>query len=62
MANCGGEWKNETLKNGDLVWVPVDSGAKQICKERGIPYIVLMKNDQVQESLPALNQQFTKQV
>ena len=62
MANVGGEWKCETLKNGDLVWTPVDEGAKQICKERGIPYQVLMKNDQVKESLPAINQQFTKQV
>lgn len=60
MSEVGGEWRNKKLPNGDLIWEPVDSGAKQICKERGIPYIVLMKNEAVSEALPAMNESAIK--
>jgi hypothetical protein len=58
----GGEWKCATLSNGDLVWLPVDSAAKAICTQRKIPHIVLMKNEQVRESMPVLNEQTIKKV
>lgn len=55
-GNVGGMWKSQiNEKTGEIEWIPLNNGAKQKCKSKGITKIVTMGNEKVKASLQTMN-------